>query len=150
MRFAHFMGISVWIGGALAALIIAAALRDADSPSQSFARFALSRIHGWLIAPGAVVSVLSGALLTMSLTQRGMSSVIARPGMMVMLAAGVLAAVLAVFVSVPTANQLAILYSRPEGGASLLAKRLHKRQAVVSTLAGVLVLVAMYFGVVVR
>ena len=150
LRFGHFLGMSLWIGGAVAAMFLVTSLRDRDSELRANAAFVLSRMHAYLIAPGAVITVATGVLLTMTLTSRGMSEFLVRPGMVIMQIAGIGAAVVALFAGVPTANQLATVLSAAGGESSPLAHRLLKRQAVVSSIAGTLAFAALLFGVVLR
>ncbi len=151
MRFVHFVGIALWIGGAVAAFVVAMAVRDQPAPVKMPMWPILARVHGSVIAPGAIATVASGLLLTMTLTNRGMGDALMTPGMIVMQVVGILAAGLALFVGVPTANQLAVIASRHEGDEiPPQAVLLRKRQAVASSVAGVLALLAMYFAVAVR
>lgn len=151
MRFVHFVGISLWIGGAVAAFAVAMAVRGQPASVRMPMWPVLARVHGAVIAPGALVTVASGLLLTMTLTNRGMGDMLMRPGMVVMQIVGIVAAGLALFVGVPTANQLAVIAERHEGEEiPPHAVQLRKRQAVVSSVAGVLALLAMYFAVAVR
>ncbi len=150
LRFGHFLGMALWIGGAVAAMFMAASLRDGDSELRANAAFVLSRMHAYLIAPGAVITVATGVLLTMAFTSQGRSDFLISPGMVIMQIAGIGAAVLALFVGVPTANQLATVLSATEGEPPPLAHRLRKRQAVVSSIAGTLAFAALFFGVVLR
>ena len=150
LRFGHFLGMALWIGGAVAAMFMATSLRDGDSELRANAALVLSRMHAYLIAPGAVITVATGLLLTMTLTSRGMSEFLVRPGMVIMQMAGIGAAVVALFAGVPTANRLATVLSATEGEPPPLARRLQKRQAVVSSIAGTLAFAALFFGVVLR
>lgn len=150
LRFGHFLGMCLWIGGAAAAMFMATSLGDRDSELRANAAFVLSRMHAYLIAPGAVITTATGVLLTMTLTSRGMSEFLLRPGMVIMQIAGIGAAVVALFAGVPTANQLATVLNNTKGELSPLAHRLRKRQAVVSSIAGALAFAALFFGVVLR
>lgn len=151
MRFIHLLGMTLWIGGAVAAFVIAMALRDHPVGFRISVWPLLARVHGLVIAPGAVLTTISGLSLTMSLTNRGMGQGLMTPGILLMQFAGIAAAALALFVGLPTANQLAAFASVPDlESIPPQAAQLRKRQAIVSSVAGVLAVVAMYAGVVMR
>lgn len=146
LRFGHFLGVALWLGGAVAAMVIGRAARTDINGRFFFAL--LARLHGWVVAPGALLTVVTGLLLTMSLVNRGATDLMVRPGIMVMQGAGIVAALLALFVGLPTASQLAGLALGE--GVSPKTERLKKRQAIVSSISGLLAFIALYFGVVVR
>jgi uncharacterized membrane protein len=148
-RLGHFLGVAMWIGGALAAMALAALLRSPDTGARAVIASALARVHGYVVAPGAVVTVITGLMLTMALVNMGMSQALGRVGVIVMQAAGLIGAVLAVFVGLPTAQRLARVWYM-ESPSLELADKLQKRQAIVSSISGTLALVALVFGVAVR
>lgn len=148
LRFLHLLGVALWIGGAVSAFAIAMALRDRPVPYRVSVWPLLARIHGLVIAPGAVLTVLSGLMLTMSLTNRGMGQGLMTPGILLMQFAGIGGAALALFVAVPTANQLAAFADAQPETMPAQAVQLRKRQAIVSSVAGGLALFALFAGVV--
>ena len=153
LRFLHFLGSAMWIGGALAALTVARSISGLSIDARRPMWPHIASLHGFVIAPGAVLTVISGVLLTMNLVNRGATELMTRPGIMIMQTAGIIAGILALFVGVPTANQLAALAADEAGSTaqvSALAARLRKRQAIASTVAGVLALLALYGGTVIR
>ena len=153
LRFLHFLGSALWIGGAIAALTVARSISGLALDGRRPVWPHIAKLHGIVIAPGAVLTVLTGVLLTMNLVNRGASEVMAQPGMVIMQTAGLVAGVLALFVGVPTANQMAALASEDAGPTeriSGLAARLRKRQAIASSVAGALALLALYGGTVIR
>lgn len=151
LRFAHFLGTALWIGGAIAAFVVALALRGHPVRFRVAVWPLLAKVHAVVIAPGAVLTTISGLSLTMSLTTRGMGQGLMTPGILLMQFAGIAAAALALFVGLPTANQLAAFASLPElESIPPQAAQLRKRQAIVSSVAGVLALIALYAGVVMR
>ena len=149
MRFIHLLAMCLWIGGACAALIVGRVAPDAGETRQFAARL-ISGIHGWVIAPGAIVTVLSGLMLTMSMTNRGMSSVLMQPGVAGMQVLGFVAGVLAVFIGTPTANQVATLVARGDPTLERHVQRLRRRESLVSIVAGGLAVLALFLGVVIR
>ena len=153
LRFLHFLGLALWIGGAIAAFTIARSISGLSLGDRRPVWPHIARLHGLVIAPGAVLTVLTGVLLTMNLVNRGATELMTRPGIMIMQMAGIIAGVLALFVGVPTANQLAALASEDAGATDAIAgvaARLRKRQAIASSIAGVMTLVALYGGTIIR
>jgi uncharacterized membrane protein len=153
MRFFHFLGVALWIGGAIAAFTVARSIGSQPAEARRIFWPHVARIHALVIGPGAMLTVITGVLLTMSLVNRGMTEVMARPGIIIMQGAGIIAAVIALFVGVPTANQLGALGRGDDALGSdgtQLAARLRKRQAIASSVAGVLTLVALFAGAVIK
>ncbi len=153
LRFLHFLGLAMWIGGAIAAFTIARSISGLSIDDRRPMWPHIAGLHGLVIAPGAVLTVLSGVLLTMNLVNRGATEIMTQPGVLIMQTAGIVAAVLALFVGVPTANQLAALAADEAGSTdhiSGLAARLRKRQAIASSIAGLLTLLALFGGTVLK
>lgn len=153
LRFFHFLGMALWIGGALAAFTLARSIHTQPLDFRKNIWPHLARIHGLIIGPGAIVTVLTGVLLTMSLVNRGATALATRPGIVTMQVAGIVAGVMVLFVGVPTANQLAALGRTDQAldpASASLAARLRKRQAIASSVAGVLALVALFAGAVIK
>jgi hypothetical protein len=151
VRLVHLFGMSLWIGGAVATFVVARVIAGWSIEERMRALPLLAKLHALVIAPGAIATVVSGVLITMSMVNRGMSEAMARPGIVVMQAAGILAAILVVFVGVPTANRLAVRATMTRGGEPHpVVSALRRRQAIVSSIAGVLALIALFFAVVVR
>lgn len=104
----------------------------------------LARVHGVVIAPGALITVLSGLWLTMTMARRGRSAELGEPGPALMQGLGIVAGILVLFVALPTANRLARVAEPDERGQLLPAfDRLRKRQAVISSVAGALAILAL-------
>ena len=98
-----------------------------------------------IIAPGALVTVLAGILLTFR------NSGVRFPGadlwLIIMQGGGILAGLLTLFISLPTASKLGRL--DPEGKTGPYFDELRARQKLVGTIAGVLALVALVAGMMV-
>ena len=104
----------------------------------------LGRVHGVVIAPGALITVLSGLWLTMTMARRGRGAELGEPGLAMMQGLGIVAGILVLFIALPTANLLSrVAEPDQHGQLSPLFERLRKRQAVVSSVAGVLALLAL-------
>jgi hypothetical protein len=99
----------------------------------------IGQIHKLLVAPGAAGVLVSGGFLLMPFMGRG-----GLPGWLhLMLATGVLGALVALFLSLPTASRLARLELDPRGELPESFHGLRKRQAIVATVAGGLGIVAL-------
>lgn len=101
---------------------------------------AQSAIQRILVGPGALLTVLSGLILTFGLAgMTGMSV-----WLMVMQGTGLVAALLALFIGVPTASRLARL--DPTGPDGAYFDELRNRQKVVGMVWGLLALLALLGG----
>jgi hypothetical protein len=136
----HVLGFTLWLGGGLATMV-AGVTAKRMSPFERLAGYKLiGAVQRLLVAPGAVAVVLSGLVLSMPYMKQGMV-----PGWLsVMMAAGILGAIGAVAISVPTAAKLARLEPDSRGELPEAFHRLRKRQIMAATIAGGLGLVAMF------
>ncbi|MBI2614230.1 MAG: DUF2269 family protein, partial [Gemmatimonadetes bacterium] len=143
-RFLHLLGQALWIGGGIAAMTLALAARSEDGTVKAGVYRLLARVHGVVIAPGALITVLSGLWLTMGMARRGQGAELGEPGLATMQAAGIIAGVLVLFVALPTANLLARVAEPDQNGQRRpVFEKLRKRQAVVSSVAGALAVLAL-------
>lgn len=144
----HLLGMSMWFGGALAAMVMAFGVRGARWEAKATVYPLLARVHVRIIAPGALLTVLTGFLLIGSLVTRGLGDMLGQPGIIIMQTAGLIAALLALAGGLPTANKAARMVSMQEAEGAPVVALLRKRQALVSSSAGVLFLVALIGAVV--
>ena len=141
---AHFLGFVLWMGGAFAAMTVGLAARREDRAVLG----ALVRLQGsvyrFLITPGALLSVISGLILTLRLSavMQAMS-----PWLFVMQGAGLLAGALTLGLIVPTAARLTRL--DPEGQRDLFIA-LRQRQMRLGMVSGLLGLLALVAGAMLR
>lgn len=109
----HFVGFTAWLGGLLAVV----ALRG-NGPAD------LSAVYRTLVGPGAMLTVVTGLILTLRLygeaTSEGLSG-----GLMTMQGLGLVAAMISLIVSVPTASRLVRL--DPVGPSATLYGQLDRR-----------------------
>lgn len=151
MRFIHFLGMCLWIGGMVAAMVVVVNTRSEHGAAKRMGLRLVGKLYSLVIGPGTFLTVLMGLFLTMSLAQRSASAVMARPGIWVMQVTGLLAGVLVLFVGLPTAMNLARIASASDDGElPSLAARLQKRLSIVAHVSAVLIMVALYFAVVVQ
>lgn len=151
IRFAHFLGQALWIGGAMTAMIIAVGVRRESSEVRAVTFRLLYRVHALIVGPGALLTVGTGLLMTMQYASNGMSGALSSPGLWIMQGAGLIAGLLVLFISVPTAARLGSLAVASDDGRLPPAfERLRSRQATVSSVAGALALLSLFAGVVLR
>jgi hypothetical protein len=140
----HIVGFTLWIGGALAIMVAGIAGRSEDRAGLGTVVRTQAAVQKILVAPGALLAVLSGVMLTFSVTTlRG-----GEPGfnfwLVLMQGAGIVGALLVLMVGLPTAARLARL--DPEGPGAAYFDELRQRQRVVGSVAGVLALAALVGG----
>ena len=143
---AHFMGFSLWLGAGMATMIAGIAAKRYP-PGDRLAAYKLSgRIQSILVAPGVIVTLVSGvALMRPFMSGSGMTG-----GLLVMILAGLVGGLLALFFSVPLAQRMGRLELDPRGELPEALFVLRKRQAVVASIAGGLAIVAMFGGTLFR
>ena len=136
----HVLGFTLWLGGGIATMVAGVSAK-AFSPAERLSAYKLiGAIQRMLVGPGAVAVLLSGLVLAMPYMKQG-----AVPGWMgVMMVAGILGALGAVTISVPTAAKLARLQLDPRGGLPEAFQVLRKRQILAATIAGGFGLIAMF------
>lgn len=144
--FLHVLGFTLWLGGGIATMI-AGVTAKGFAPAERLAVYrAIGAIQRVLVFWGAVLVVLSGFALAMPYMRSG-----EMPGWLnLMMGVGLLGALLAVGVSVPTAARLARLELDPRGEMPEVFQGLRKRQVLVASIAGALGLLAMAAGTIGR
>ena len=146
--FLHLLGFSLWLGGGLASMVAGiAAKREGREGLGAIVR---SQAAAWksIIAPGALLAVLSGLILTFSVSGRTGELAGFNVWLVVMQGAGLLGALLVLLVGLPTAAKLARL--DPMGQGAAYFDQLRARQKIVASVAGTLALVALVAGAMVR
>ena len=140
--FLHVLGVVLWIGGSISSMLIAVQSKHENVDARAAAARLLARLHATLVSPGAVLTLLSGFDLMMRLGSGAMNS----GALLGMAATGILAGIMVLFVGLPTAMQRARA-AVPDANGQLppIVKRLSARQAVVSTIAGLLAVAALGF-----
>jgi hypothetical protein len=138
----HVLGFTLWLGGGIATMVAGVTAKE-FAPAERLKAYKLTgAIQRLLVGPGALGVVLSGIMLSMSYMRSG-----PMPGWLnAMMGAGLLGAVTAVAVSVPTAARLARLQVDARGELPAAFRGLRKRQIIAATVAGSLGLVALFAG----
>jgi hypothetical protein len=146
--FAHLLGFTMWLGGGLATMVAAVAAKREDRSSLGAVVRAQAAVQKVIIAPGALLTVASGLVLTFSVSARMGELVGFDLALVVMQMAGLAGALLSLTVALPTAAKLGRL--DPLGPGAAYFDELRQRQRVVSSIAGTLALVALVAGALVR
>jgi hypothetical protein len=146
--FLHILGFTLWIGGAIASMVAGVSAKREGREGLGVVARAQAAIQKVLIGPGALLTVLSGLMLTFRITGRASDLVGFNLGLVLMQAAGIVGALVALLISLPTATKLARI--DPAGPHADYFNELRARQKVTSSIAGVLALAALVGGVMVR
>jgi hypothetical protein len=148
LLFVHFVGQCLWIGGAVAAMVMALAARREPVEVRAGAFRLVAQVHAMVIGPGALLVVASGVLLTMQFMGGDAMELMAAPRIWVMQGAGLLGGLMVLFVGLPTAVKMGGLAVPDQTGAlSPQFEGLRKRQAIVSSIAAGLAFVALFVAV---
>lgn len=140
--FLHLLGFTMWLGGAIASMIMGiAAKREERSGLGSVVR-AQSQLTKVAIAPGSLLTVLSGLILTFQLSGGDFAGF--SIWLVIMQAAGLIAALITLLIALPTATRLGRL--DPSGEAARYFDELRARQRIVASIAGTFGLVALFAG----
>jgi hypothetical protein len=144
--FLHYLGFVMWIGGGFASMHAGlAGSRESRAGLGAVAR-AQARMQKLVIAPGALLVVLSGLILTMRFM--GAMTIAMSPWLMAMQGAGLVGALLALMIGLPTASRLGRI--DPEGEAAAYFDELRARMRVTASVSGVLALFALVAGAIYR
>jgi hypothetical protein len=146
--FLHLLGFTMWLGGGLASMVGGIAARREDRAGLGAIARAQAAVHKAIIAPGAILVVLSGLILTFSVSGRTGELVGFSLWLVVMQGAGLVGALVVLLIGLPTAARLARL--DPLGQGAAFFDELRQRQRIVASVSGVLALVALVAGAFVR
>lgn len=142
--FLHLLGFTLWLGGAIAVMIMGIAARREDRQGLGAVVRAQGSLMKVSIAPGALLAVLSGLILTFQVTGSTGELVGFNIWLVVMQGTGLVAALLTLLIALPTATKLSRL--DPAGETARYFDELRQRQRIVGSIAGTLGLVALFAG----
>ena len=138
---AHIAGFTMWLGGGLAAMMVGLQGKREDPSAQPLVVRMLNIIHRAIMLPGIILADASGGSLSAAAARAGAPSA----WLMLMQVCGVIAALLVLFVSLPTLSRL--LRLSPVGDYATVYKALRRRQAMAGMIAGSLGILALLGGV---
>jgi hypothetical protein len=142
----HELGVILWLGGGLATMVLGVTAKQFD-PGERLAAYRLtSAIQRVLLGPGAAAVVLSGVVLASPYMKEGTV-----PGwLMLMMTSGILGALIAIGITVPTAARLGRLQVDPQGELPMSFPGLRKRLIIAGSVSGGLGVLALVAGEVLR
>lgn len=140
--FLHLLGFTLWLGGAIASMIMGIAARGEERAALGAVVRGQSKLAKIAIAPGALLTVLSGVILTFQLSGGDLASF--SMWLVIMQGAGVIAALITLLIALPTAARLGRL--DPTGEGARYFDELRQRQRIVASIAGTFGLVALFAG----
>jgi Predicted integral membrane protein (DUF2269) len=143
--FLHLLGFTMWLGGGMASMVASIAAKREDRRGLGAVVRAQSALQRAVIAPGALLTVLSGLLLTLGAGRSEIAG--ANIWLIIMQAAGLIAALLTLFIAVPTAARLGRLDPEASPGAF---DEMRQRLRLIATFSGLLGLAALLSGAMVR
>jgi hypothetical protein len=146
--FLHLLGFTMWLGGGLASMVAGIAAKREDRAGLGAIARAQAAVHKAIIAPGAILVVLSGLILTFSVSGRTGELVGFNIWLVVMQGTGLVGALMVLLIGLPTAAKLARL--DPLGQGAAFFDELRQRQSIVASVSGTLALVALVAGAWVR
>jgi len=142
----HVLGFTLWLGGGIATMVAGIRAKGFAPAERLKAYQLIGAIQRLLVGPGAVAVVLSGVILSLPYMQGS-----AMAGWLtLMMGAGILGALAALGISVPTASRLARLEVTPRGELPEAFPGLRRRQILAASIAGGLGLIAMAAATLVR
>ena len=144
--FLHFLGFVMWIGGGFASMHAGLGGASESRTALGAIARAQARIQKLVIAPGALLVVLSGLILTLRFM--GAMTVSMSPWLMAMQGAGLVAALITLMIGLPTAARLGRI--NPEGETAAYFDELRGRMRIAASVSGMLALLALVAGVVYR
>jgi hypothetical protein len=140
--FLHLLGFTMWLGGAIASMIMGIAAKSEERNGLGSVVRAQSVLTKVAIAPGSLLTVLSGIILTFQLSGGDFAGF--SIWLVIMQAAGLIAALMTLLIALPTATRLGRL--DPTGEAARYFDELRARQRIVASIAGMFGLVALFAG----
>lgn len=149
VRFLHFLGTALWIGGALVAIMLAIKAQGESADVRTSVARMLTQVHTLVIGMGALLTVGTGVAWIMMLVQGGDSGATPTPGVWIMQVAGLMGGVLVLLVAIPAAVKMGGLAVLTDDGSTLPAfDYYHRRLIRVSSVALALAAISLFTGVV--
>ena len=144
----HVLGFTLWLGGGIATMVCGVVAKSFKPAERLSAYKVTGAVQRLLVGPGAGAVVLSGVVLV--LNGPFMQSGEMPAWLNAMMGCGIVGAIIAVAVSVPTASRLSHLEVTAKGELPDNFARLRKRQVLAATFAGSLGLIALFAATLAR
>lgn len=140
----HIVGFTLWIGGALASMVAGIAAKGEERVGLGAVVRAQSAVQKVVVAPGALLAVLSGLMLTFARTGGSGGEIGFSFWLVLMQGAGLVGALIVLLVGLPTSSKLARI--QPVGPNEAYFDELRQRQRIAGSIAGVFALAALVGG----
>jgi uncharacterized membrane protein len=150
VRFVHFLGSCMWIGGAAAAWLLAVNAASESVHVKAALFRLLTQAQTLIVGVGALLTLGTGVMWSMALAKDGgVEGGGATLGTWIMEGTGLVGGILVLVVVVPTSVKLGGLAVTTDEGEMLPAFEYYRRRLMtVSLIAGLLALVSLLTGVV--
>ncbi|MGH7582454.1 MAG: hypothetical protein ACREL5_04420 [Gemmatimonadales bacterium] len=145
--FVHYLGFIMWLGGGFSAMVAGIGMKRIDRSLWGAVVDAQAAIYRVLIGPGALITVLTGFVMTMEM-YNGLSTGGATPWLATMQGAGILGALVMLLGAMPASLKLSRL--EPLGRDAPAFDALRKRLAITASIGGTLALIALLAGALYR
>ena len=142
--FLHIIGFTLWIGGGLASMVAGIVSKGEERARLGAVIRAQAATQKVLVAPGALLTVLSGLMLTFAMTSSRGGEAGFSIWLVLMQGAGLVGALIVLLVGLPTSSKLARI--DPLGPNAAYFDELQQRQRIASSIAGVFALAALVGG----
>jgi hypothetical protein len=142
--FLHIVGFTLWIGGGLASMVAGIVSKGEERAGLGAVVRAQAAVQRILVAPGALLTVLSGLMLTFIVTSLRGGEAGFSLWLVLMQGAGIVGALIVLFVGLPTSSKLVRI--DPLGPSAAYFDELRQRQRIASSIAGVFALAALVGG----
>ena len=142
--FLHIIGFTLWIGGGLASMVAGIVSKGEERAGLGAVVRAQAAIQRILVAPGALITVLSGLMLTFAMTSLRGGEAGFSIWLVLMQGAGLAGALIVLLVGLPTSSRLTRI--DPQGANAAYFDELRQRQRITSSIAGALALAALVGG----
>jgi hypothetical protein len=142
--FLHIVGFTLWVGGGLASMVAGIVSKGEERGRLGAVVRAQAAVQRVLVAPGALLTVLSGVMLTFAVTSLRGGEVGFSLWLVLMQGAGLVGALIVLLVGLPTSSRLVRI--DPLGPNAAYFDELRQRQRITSSIAGVFALAALVGG----
>jgi hypothetical protein len=139
----HLLGFTMWLGASFGSMFAGMAAKAESRQGLAAVVRAQAAVQRLIIGPGALITVLSGLMLTLNASSRFGDPQAVGPWLLVMQVAGLAAGLLTLFVVIPTGARVARL--DPEVHAAAF-DYLRKRLRIAASVSGGLGLLALLAG----
>ena len=139
----HVVAFAIWLGASLTFMVVGPLSRQLPIEGWAACWQSLARVQRLLVAPFCAITTLSGIIIIMARVNFGMTT-----GLMMMTVFGLISAVLTLAFATPLTNRLERLALRSLEKKEIdpQFERVRKVLATVGSIAGVMILLAAFYG----